>query len=109
MAVSVALVTAGSGLPLTGKSLAYLHHNCIGSPEHIRRREAEQAQSRADEAILAAVVINEPIAVVAAVVFNGKALTAIEQVWAAQKPTLIVIDGNLDLRPRKSGEHEEQT
>jgi hypothetical protein len=37
----------------------------------------------ADEAILAAVVVNQPITVVAAVVFDCQTLMAIKQVWTA--------------------------
>ncbi len=89
------------------ESLTYLHCNRVGAPEYIGCSEAEQAESGADKAILAAVVINQPITVVAAVVLDGQALKAIKQVWTAQEPALIVINRKLDLRPRKSGEHEE--
>lgn len=108
---------AGSGTPAgwrdrqadsvrTSQAQAHLHYERIGSSEHIGCSESEQPKSSTDEAILAPIVINQPITVVAAVVLDGKALKTIQQVWTAQKPALIVIDGNLDLRPRKSGEHK---
>jgi hypothetical protein len=49
---------------------------------------------------LAAVVINQPIAMVAAVVLDREALMAIDQVWTGQETALVVIDGNLNLRSR---------
>ena len=63
--------------------MTYLHRNCFRSPVDIRRSEAEHAKSRADEGILAAVVINHSIAVISAVVFDCQALNAIKQVWTA--------------------------
>jgi hypothetical protein len=45
--------------------------------------------------------------VVAAVVFNGQALKAIEQVWASQEAAFVVMDRNLNLRPWESSEYEE--
>jgi hypothetical protein len=70
-------------LVLTGircKALPHLHENRIWSPVHIRCSEAEQAKARADEAVLAAVVVNQAITVVAAVIFDCQALTAIEKI-----------------------------
>jgi hypothetical protein len=55
------------------------------------------------------VVFNQPIAVVAAVVFDGQAVKAIEQVWTAQETALVVIDRNLNLRPWESSEYEEHS
>ena len=60
-----------------------LHRNCIGSPVYIGCREAEQAIASADQAVLAAVVVNQPITMVAAVIFDCQALTPIEQVGTA--------------------------
>ncbi len=66
-----------------GKAVTYLHRNCIGSPVYIGCGEAEQAKAGADEAILAAVVINQPITMADAVVFNYQALKPIKHVWTA--------------------------
>jgi hypothetical protein len=67
----------------TRNRLTYLHRNQIGSPVNIRGGEAEQSKAGAHEAILPAVVINHPFAVIAAVVFDSQALGAIEQVGAS--------------------------
>ena len=67
----------------SGKTVSYLHRNCIRSPVYIRCSEAEQAKAGADEAILAAVVINQAITVIAAVVFDCQPLLSIKQVWTA--------------------------
>ncbi|HEY8864317.1 MAG TPA: hypothetical protein VIO37_09120 [Candidatus Dormibacteraeota bacterium] len=84
-----------------------LQCNSIGSPVHIGGSEAKQAKAGTDEAVLAAIVINQPITVVAAVVFDCQALNRIKQVWAAWETVLIVMDGNLNLRSRESGQHED--
>jgi hypothetical protein len=89
-----------------GEGVAYLHCYQIRVPVYVCRSEAEQAEADADEAILAAVVINQPVAVVAAVVFDRQALYAIKQVWTAQETALVVMDRYLSLRPWKSCEHE---
>jgi hypothetical protein len=89
-----------------GKAVAYLYHDGIGSPVHVCRGEAEQTKSGPDEAILPAVVIHQPVAVVGAVVFDHQVLAPIKQVWAAQETSSVVMDGNLNLWPRKSGEDE---
>jgi hypothetical protein len=52
----------------------------VGSPVNIRCGESEKSKAGADEAILPAVVIDHPFAVIAAVVFDGQALGAIKQV-----------------------------
>jgi hypothetical protein len=53
---------------------------------------------------LAAVVFDEPIPVVGAVVLDGQALNAIEQVGASQELALLVIQGNLNFGPREAGQ-----
>jgi len=63
--------------------VSHLHHNGIGTSVDIRRSEAEKAKIGADEVILAAVVIDEPITMVTAVVFDRQTLKAIKQVWTA--------------------------
>jgi hypothetical protein len=63
--------------------VTHLHCNCVRTPVHIRRGEPKQAKSRADEAILAAVVLHHPISVIATVEFNGQTLNAIKQVLSA--------------------------
>ena len=90
-----------------GKALPNLHRNCFGGAVHVGCGEAEQAKAGADEAVLAAVVLDHSITMVAAVIFDCQALTRIEQVGAAQEAASIVMDGNLNLRPRKSGQHEQ--
>jgi len=47
------------------------------------------------------------VSMIAAVVFDGKALTGIKEIGTAQEATCLVVDGNLDLRPGKPGEHEQ--
>jgi hypothetical protein len=64
----------------TRNGLTYLHRNQSGSPVNIRCGESEKSKAGADEAILPAVVIDHPFAVIAAVVFDGQALGAIKQV-----------------------------
>ena len=66
-----------------GEFVTHLHRDRFGTPVHVRCCEAQQAEAGANEAILAAVVINHSIPVIAAVIFDGQALTAIKQVWTA--------------------------
>ncbi len=87
--------------------MTYLHRNRIGRSVYIRCSEAEQAKARADEAILAAIVINQPITMVATVVFDRQVLKSVEKVWSAQETPLIIMYRHLNLRPRKPCEHEE--
>jgi hypothetical protein len=97
-------------LVLTGircKALSHLHQNRIRSPVNIRCSKAKQAKADPDEAVLATIVINQPITVIAAVVFDCQPLKAIEQVRTTYETALTVMDGNLNLRPRKSGKHEQ--
>ena len=74
------------------KTLTHLHRNYFGSPVHVRCSESEQAKAGADEAVLAAVVIHQPIAMVGAVVFDCKTLKSIKQVWTAQETASLVVD-----------------
>ena len=46
---------------------------------------------------------------VASVVFDGQTLSSIKQVWTPYEATLIIVDGNLNLRPWKSGQQAEHT
>ena len=94
---------------LRTEGVTHLRRDCIGSPVHVRCSEAEQAKACADEAVLPAVVINQPIAMIATVVFDRQALKAIQQVWPAQETALIVTDGNLNLRPGESCQHKENS
>jgi hypothetical protein len=87
--------------------VTYLHCNRAGSSVHVRCGEAEQAKPGADEAVLAAVVINQPVTVVAAVVLDCQALLAIKQVWSAHEMAPIVADGNLNLRPWQPSKKED--
>ena len=68
---------------LNPEAVPYLHRNYVGSPVDIRCSEAKQPKAGADEAILAAVVINHAITVITAVVFDCQALIPIKQVWTA--------------------------
>jgi hypothetical protein len=86
-----------------------MHRDHIGSPIYIRCGEAEQTKAGAHEAVLAAIVINQPIAMVAAVVFDCKALKGIKQIWAGYETALMVMDRNLNPRPWEAGEHEEHS
>ena len=86
-----------------------LHRNRFGTPVHVRRGETEQSKSGPDKAILAAVVFRHPIPMIAAVEFNGQTLNAIKQVRPAQESPAIIVDGNLNLWPGKSCEHEEHS
>lgn len=65
------------------KAVTYLHRNCIGSRVYVRGGEAEQAKPGANQAVLAAVIVHQPITVVAAVIFDCEALTGIKQVGTA--------------------------
>ena len=65
----------------SGEGVTYVRHDCVGNPVYVRRGEAEQAEAGADEAILTTVVVHEPITMVAAVVFDGQKLMAMEQIW----------------------------
>jgi hypothetical protein len=89
------------------KGVAYLHRDQIRVPVDVCRGESEQAEAGADKAILPAVVIYQPITVIAAVVLDGQALKAIEQVGTAQETAFVVMDRNLDLRPWEPSEYEE--
>ncbi len=91
----------------SAKGVAHLHRDQVRIPIYVCRGEAEQAKAGADEAVLAAVVIHQPIAVVAAVVFDCQAVKSIEQVWPAQETALVVMDRNLSLRRWEPGKHEE--
>ena len=55
-----------------------MHRDEVWVPVYVCRSEPEEAKPRADEAILAAVVVNQPITVVAAVVFDCQAVKSIE-------------------------------
>jgi hypothetical protein len=65
-----------------GKVLPHLHRNRVWRSVHIRGSEAQQMEAGADQSVLAAVVINQPIAMIATVVFDCQALAAIQQVDA---------------------------
>ena len=89
--------------------MTYLHRNYNWIPVDIGGTEAEQPEPRADKTILATVVIDQPIAMVASVVLNGQALGAVQKIWTAQEVALIVMDRNLNVRPRESSEHKEHS
>src|SRR2546425_8710530 len=63
------------------EGLTHLRRDCIGSHVYVRRSEAEQAKACADKAVLPAVVINQPIAMITTVVLDRQALKAIQEVW----------------------------
>jgi len=65
---------------LSGKGVTHMHRNRLGGPVHIRGGEAEQTKAGTDKAILPAIVINHPVAMTAAVVFDRQALNPIKQV-----------------------------
>jgi len=92
-----------------GKSATYLHRNSIGRPVHIGCGEAKQPKPGPDKAILAAIVINQPFPVIATVVFDCQALSAIKKVWTAHKTTSIIVDRNLNFRPREARKYEEHS
>jgi hypothetical protein len=92
-------------LGAAGKVVAHLHCDRVGTSIDVRGCEAEHANAGADETVLAAVVIDKPISMIAAVVLNGQALPGIEEVRTAYEPTLIVMNRHLDLRSGKSREH----
>ena len=89
--------------------MTYLHRNSFGGPVHVRSGKAEQLKAGADKTILAAVVVSRPITMIASVVFDDQALNPIEQIWTAQEPTSIVLDGNLNLRSREPRKHEQHS
>ena len=90
-----------------GEAVTYLRVDRVRSPVHICCREAEQAIAGRDKAILAAVVINQPVTVAATVVFDRQLLTRIQEVRTAKETSLIVMDGNLNLRARQLGKYED--
>ena len=53
------------------------------------------------------VVINHPISVVPAVVFEDQSLAAIKQVWTSQETTFLVTEPYLRFRPWEPGVHQE--
>jgi hypothetical protein len=63
--------------------VTHLHRNRIGSPVHVRCGEAEQPKVCGEEPVLAAIVINQPIAMVAAVVFDRQTLNAVKEVGSS--------------------------
>jgi hypothetical protein len=91
------------------EGVSYLQRDQIRVPVDVCRSEAEQAKAGADEAILAAVVVNQPITMVAAVIFDSQALQAIKQVGTPQDTAMVVMDRNLNIRPGESSEHEEHS
>jgi hypothetical protein len=92
---------------IRGKATTHLHHNPVGRPIYVRCGEPEQAKAGANQVVLSAVVLNQPIAVIATVIFDCQALIAIKQIWTAYDTASLVIDGNLNLRPWESGKHEQ--
>ena len=64
------------------EAIANLHHDGVGTPVHVGRREAKQAEAGADEAILPAVVVDQSFTMISAVVFDDQALKVINQVWS---------------------------
>jgi hypothetical protein len=60
----------------------HLHRNRTWRSVNIRGSEPQQVEAGTDQAVLAAVVINQPVAMIATVVFNCQSLPAIKQVWA---------------------------
>src|SRR5579872_4720174 len=95
---------------LSPRELApYLDRNCVRTPVHISSSESEQAKARTDETILAAVVIHDSITMIAAVVFDGQAPLVIEHVRPAQETAVVVVDGDLNLRAREPGQHQEHS
>jgi hypothetical protein len=63
--------------------VTYEHRDHLWSPVYIGRCESQQTKAGADQAILAPIVIDQPLAMVAAVVFDCQALVAIKQIWTA--------------------------
>src|SRR2546429_2572438 len=105
--------TSGAGMAVSrprcavrAEGLTHLRRDRIGSPVHVRCSEAEQAKAGTDEAVLPAVVINQPIAMIATVVFDRQALKAIQQVWAGPATAVTVTDGNPNLKPGESRQHQ---
>jgi hypothetical protein len=92
-----------------GEGVAHLHRDEVRVPVYVCRSEPEEAKPGADEAILAAVVVDQPITVVAAVVFDCQAMESIKQVWTAEESALVVMDRNLSFRRWKPGEHEQHS
>ncbi len=91
------------------EAITDLRHNRIGRSVDVRRGEAKQPKARANEAVLAAIVRDQAIAVVAAVELDGQALRAIKQVWTSQQLAAGVTDGNLNLWPGKTGKYQEHS
>jgi hypothetical protein len=56
---------------------------------------------------LPAIVIDHPVTMAAAVVFDREALLGVEEVWTAQETALIVVDRYLNFRLRESRQHEQ--
>jgi hypothetical protein len=87
--------------------MAHLHRDEIRSPVHIRRGEPQQAEPGPDKAVLAPIIFDHSVAVVAAVVLDREAPLWIDQVWPAQETIPIVMDRNLNFGPREPSKNEE--
>ena len=67
----------------TRKVVPHLHCDRIGTSVYVCCCETEQAKSGADETVLAAVVIDHSVTMVASVVFDRQTLLEVKKVWTA--------------------------
>src|SRR6266851_9510887 len=74
---------------------------------HVRGCEAEKPDAGHEQPILAPVVLDESRPMSVAVIFNGQSLLAVVEVRASDEDTLLVANGHLQFRTRKSVQHEE--
>src|SRR2546430_5535727 len=81
---------------LRTERLTHLRRDCIGSPVHVCCSEAEQAKAGTDEAVLPAVGINPPRAVINTRVIDRQAREAEKEVVPAPETARIRSGANLN-------------
>src|ERR1700682_640478 len=86
-----------------------LSQDAVRTPQDVSGCEAEKPDPGHEEAVLAAVVVDQAGAMCFAVAFNAQALLAVIEVWAPQGRALFVANGDLQLRTGQPAEHEQHS
>ena len=82
---------------------AHLSHQSVGPALEVSRGEAQESIPGIDQEVLAAVVFNQALAMVATVVLDGEARRGVVKVGPAYKPRRCVDKVCLDFWPRQAG------
>jgi hypothetical protein len=86
-----------------------LGQNALRAPQHIRCGEAEQPHAGCQEPILAAIVFDEAGAMSVAVVLNAESLLPVIEIWASERGTLFIANGDLQLGRGKPVQDEQHS